>query len=204
MPDSPLIQSNFIQQNDRMSQATLGPGSLLDEDFIRSQFKQLGKNVKIFTGARIDNPEAVSVGDHTQIDEGVFLFAGKGIAIGRHVHLAFTSSISGGGHCIIGDYASIGAGVRLITGTENITEGLTNPTVSKNCRKTHRSTIEVGDHAVIFTNSIIFPGVKIGEGAVVSAGSIVHHDLKPWTIYGGMPLTAIKRRDNNQVITAAQ
>ena len=88
MPDSPLIQSNFIQQNAPMSQATLGPGSLLDEDFIRSQFKQLGKNVKIFTGARIDNPEAVSVGDHTQIDEGVFLFAGKGIAIGRHVHLA--------------------------------------------------------------------------------------------------------------------
>ena len=118
MPDSPLIQSNFIQQNDRMSQATLGPGSLLDADFIRSQFKQLGKNVKIFTGARIDNPEAVSVGDHTQIDEGVFLFAGKGIAIGRHVHLAFTSSISGGGECVIGDYA------------------------------------------VIYPNSIIFPGVK--------------------------------------------
>jgi acetyltransferase-like isoleucine patch superfamily enzyme len=136
--------------------------------------------------------------------KGVFMFAGNGIDIGRHVHIAFTSSISGGGHCIIGNYVSIGAGVRLISGSENIAEGLTNPTVPNNQREVQRSTIEIGDHAVIFTNSIIFPGVKIGEGAVVSANSIVHHDLKPWTIYGGMPLTAIKKREKDKVAFAAQ
>jgi acetyltransferase-like isoleucine patch superfamily enzyme len=187
-----------------MSQPTLGPGSLLNEDFMRSRFKQLGNNVKIFTGARIDHPEAIAIGDNSQIDEGVFMFAGNGIDIGRHVHFAFTSSVSGGGRCIIGDYVSIGAGVRLISGSENIAEGLTNPTVPSNQREVQRSSIEVGNHAVIFTNSIIFPGVKIGEGAVVSAGSIVHHNLKPWTVYGGMPLTAIKTRDKNKVAAAGQ
>lgn len=183
-----------------MSQPTLGKGLLLDDAFMRSQFKKIGNNIKIFIGARIDRPEAVSIGDNSQIDEGVFLFAGNGIIIGRHAHLAFASSISGGGHCTIGDYVSIGAGVRLISGTENISKGLTNPTVPGEQRDVQRSSIQIENHAVVFTNSIIFPGVRIGEGAVVSAGSIVHHDLKPWTVYGGMPLTAIKRRDKESVI----
>ncbi len=182
-----------------MSQPTLGPGLLLEDSFMRKRFKQLGKDVRIFINARIDRPELVSIGDNSQIDEGVYLFAGNGITIGCHVHLAFSSSVSGGGSCKIGNYASIGAGVRLITGSDNIEEGLTNPTVSCDHRKVNRSSIEIGNHAVIFTGSIIFPGVKIGEGAVVSAGSIVHHDLKPWTVYGGMPLTAIKRRDKGKV-----
>lgn len=187
-----------------MNQPTLGSGLLLDEDFMRSRFKRLGSNVKVFITARIDRPEAVSIGDNSQIDEGVFMFAGNGIEIGRHVHFAFTSSVSGGGRCVIGDYVSIGAGVRLISGSENIAEGLTNPTVPNSQREVQRSTIEIGDHAVVFTNSIIFPGVRIGEGAVVSAGSIVHHDLKPWTVYGGMPLTGIKKRDKDKVIAAGQ
>lgn len=166
---------------------------------MQSHFKQLGKHVRIFTQARIDRPEAITIGDNSQIDEGVFLFAGNGIDIGRHVHFAFASSISGGGHCQIGDYISIGAGTRLITGTENIEEGLTNPTVPVKHREVLRTGIEVENHAVIFTGCIVFPGVKIGEGAVVSAGSLVHHDLKPWTVYGGLPLTAIKRRNRHKV-----
>ena len=43
--------------------------------------------------------------------------------------------------------------------------------------------------------SIILPGVTIGEGAVVGAGSVVTKDVKPWTVVGGNPAKVIKKRE---------
>lgn len=38
------------------------------------------------------------------------------------------------------------------------------------------------------------PGVTIGEGAIVLAGSVVTKDVEPWTIVGGNPAKLIKMR----------
>ena len=47
--------------------------------------------------------------------------------------------------------------------------------------------VRIGDHAWIAAGAIILPGVEIGEGAVVSAGSVVTRDIPPWTIVAGVP-----------------
>jgi galactoside O-acetyltransferase len=101
--------------------------------------------------------------------------------------MAFASSISGGGQCFIDDFVGVGAGVRLITGTEEIDgEGLTNPTIPSTFRSARRGQIKIEAHAVIFTNSIILPDVVIGQGVVVAAGSLVHHNLR-LGVYAGNP-----------------
>jgi acetyltransferase-like isoleucine patch superfamily enzyme len=46
--------------------------------------------------------------------------------------------------------------------------------------------------AFIGMNSTIMPGVTIGEGAVVAAGSVVTHDVEPYTIVGGVPAKKIR------------
>jgi acetyltransferase-like isoleucine patch superfamily enzyme len=46
--------------------------------------------------------------------------------------------------------------------------------------------------AFIGMNTVIMPGVTIGEGAVVAAGSVVTKDVEPFTIYGGVPAKKIK------------
>ena len=166
-------------------------GHLLEETILRAWLKACGNNVKVFKGCRLVPPSRITIGDHSQIDEQVMIFAGEGVEIGKHVHLAFRSSISGGGSCILHDYVGIGAGTRIITGSDLIEGGLTNPTLPAALRSVSRQKVEIHPHALIFTESIILPGVTIGEGAVVSAGSIVHHDLKPWAIYGGDPLVQI-------------
>ena len=43
-------------------------------------------------------------------------------------------------------------------------------------------------------NAIIMPGVTIGEGAIVAAGSVVSKDVPPYTIVGGNPAKEIKKR----------
>ena len=46
-------------------------------------------------------------------------------------------------------------------------------------------------------NIIINPGVKIGEGAVVFAGSVVTKDVPPLALVGGNPAKVIRYRDEN-------
>lgn len=43
-------------------------------------------------------------------------------------------------------------------------------------------------------NAMIMPGVTIGEGAIVAAGSVVAKDVPPYTIVGGNPAKEIRKR----------
>ncbi len=48
------------------------------------------------------------------------------------------------------------------------------------------------------TGSIIMPGVTIGEGAIVGAGSLVTKDIPAWTIATGRPAKVIKQIPQNK------
>jgi acetyltransferase-like isoleucine patch superfamily enzyme len=104
----------------------------------------------------------------------------------------------------MGDHVGVGAGVRILTGSEEIEGGLTNPTVPADLRRVRRQTTRIGDHTLLFTSAVILPGVTVGEGSVVAAGSIVHRDLAPWGIYGGHPLVQIGVRNREPVLEAAR
>lgn len=191
-------------QHDAVTVPEVGPGRLLSEDILRRVLRRCGRNVRVFKGCRLICPEAISLGDFCQIDENVLIFGGEGVVLGRHVHMAFGSSISGGGRCEIGDFVGIGAGVRLITGTDVVDgSGLTNPTVPLSYRAVRRGSVVIGAHAVIFTNSVVLPDVVIGEGAVVAAGSVVHNDLKPWAIYAGNPIVQVGTRPSQRIVELA-
>lgn len=184
----------------------LSPPRLLALPDLRRALRSCGDGVKVFMGCRIFPPEQISLGDHSQVDEGVWLLAGGGtIEVGCHVHLAFGSSVSGGGDCRIGDFAGIAAGVRLITGSEVADgSGLTNPTIPPPYRAVKRGRIQVGAHALIFTGTLVLPDVEVGEGAVVAAGCVVHRSLKPWGIYAGNPLTQVGIRSSAKLIELAE
>lgn len=46
-------------------------------------------------------------------------------------------------------------------------------------------------------NAMIMPGVTIGEGAIVAAGSVVAKAVPPYSIVGGNPAKEIKKRFTN-------
>ncbi|MDQ0086845.1 acetyltransferase-like isoleucine patch superfamily enzyme [Paenibacillus anaericanus] len=53
--------------------------------------------------------------------------------------------------------------------------------------------IVIGDEVWIGCKSIILKGVRIGNGAIVAAGSVVTKDVEPYTLVGGTPAKVIKR-----------
>ena len=42
-------------------------------------------------------------------------------------------------------------------------------------------------------NTVILPGVHIGDCAVIGAGSVVTHDIPAWTVAAGNPCRVIRR-----------
>lgn len=56
--------------------------------------------------------------------------------------------------------------------------------------------IEIGNDVWICENVLIMSGVKIGDGAIIGANTIVTKDVKPYSIVGGSPAREIKSRFN--------
>ncbi|WP_062239713.1 CatB-related O-acetyltransferase [Fictibacillus sp. FJAT-27399] len=52
----------------------------------------------------------------------------------------------------------------------------------------------IGNDVWIGTESMIMPGVRIGDGAVIAARAVVTKDVGPYTIVGGNPAKVIKKR----------
>ena len=55
--------------------------------------------------------------------------------------------------------------------------------------------ISVGDRVWICYRAVILPGVTIGEGAVVGAGSVVSRDVEPYSIVAGVPARKVGERN---------
>jgi acetyltransferase-like isoleucine patch superfamily enzyme len=56
-------------------------------------------------------------------------------------------------------------------------------------------TVEIGDEVLIGANSTILPGVTIGDGAIVSAGTLVHKDVPAGAFVGGNPMKIIYTKE---------
>ncbi|MBW7453621.1 acyltransferase [Paenibacillus sepulcri] len=52
--------------------------------------------------------------------------------------------------------------------------------------------VVIGSDVLIGANTTILPGVSIGDGAVVAAGSVVHKNVAAGAFVGGNPLREIK------------
>ncbi|AST93294.1 acetyltransferase [Sutcliffiella cohnii] len=53
----------------------------------------------------------------------------------------------------------------------------------------------IGDEVMIGANSTILPGIKIGDGAIVSAGTLVHKDVPAGAFVGGNPMRIIYTKE---------
>lgn len=118
-----------------------------------------------------------------------------------------------GDKLIIGKFCSIASGTKFIMGSANHRLGsvTTYPfnvfggswqenTPDHMSQLPFKGDIVIGNDVWIGRESIIMPGVKIGDGAIIAAYSVVTKDVEPYSVVGGNPARFIKKRFNDELI----
>lgn len=99
---------------------------------------------------------------------------------------------------LIGDYVCIAAEVVILMGGNHThpTEWLSLYPFMESIKEAYqpRGDTRLGDGCWIGMRAMLMPGVTIGEGAVVAAGSIVTRNVAPYTLVGGNPAKPIRLR----------
>jgi acetyltransferase-like isoleucine patch superfamily enzyme len=130
----------------------------------KKHFKFLGKNTKIY-GNVILLGNKIYLGDFSTLNHGVLLNSRDMIKIGKYVRIS--------------PY------VQIHTGQLNLNQNYRN--------RTHISKpVIIEDGVWLASGSIINPGVRIGEGSVIAAGSVVLYDVPNFELWGGVPAKKIK------------
>ena len=160
----------------------------------------MNKGVTIYEHTRIEGQNNIEFGIYVLIDDFVFLIANTTMRIGSHTHIGmFTSIVATDAPFGMGDCSSISTGCRIFTSMDDFTgNAFGNPTVDKKYRSIKSGPVTIDRLAIIGANSVILPGVHIGEGTVVGAGSVVTKSLDPWGVYIGNK--RIKDRNKEEIL----
>lgn len=98
--------------------------------------------------------------------------------------------VSGNGRFVVGRYSHLGEELRVFTRNHNY-NGEAIPYDDTYVTKD----VVVGDFVWIGVRALLLPGTKIGEGAIIQAGSVVHGEIPPLAIAGGNPAKVFAYRD---------
>lgn len=91
----------------------------------------------------------------------------------------------------IGDYTHVTSGCRLLCHQRDLTGYCVGDNAANLGYKTGE--IHIGKGVMVGMETIIMPGVTIGDGAIIGAGSIVTRDIPAWTIATGRPARVVKQ-----------
>jgi len=158
------------------------------------EIERLGINVIIKSKLVADGYNTV---DHFSILEG------------KEIRLGLYSTISS--HCVIrgpveiGPFTQIGPNVSIFS-RNHPADSLTINVSSHFCdgkRKRIQSELEkkvtIGADVWIGAGAIILPGVDIGHGSIVAAGSVVNKDVESYSIVGGVTAKRLRNRFSDEM-----
>ncbi len=112
---------------------------------------------------------------------------------------------SKGEKLIIGNFVSIAEGVKFILGGNHEIETFTTypfkvMSLGEKVEAWTKGPIIVEDDVWLGMDSLILSGVRIGQGAIIAAGSVVTKDVAPYSIVGGNPAKILKYRYSEEII----
>lgn len=168
------------------------------------RFKKIGKNVKIYGGAKLIHPENIEIGNNVIIDDFAFIVAKKGVKIGNNVHITSFVGITGNDYLIMEDFTCIASGTKILMSTDDYSNShLTNSTVPDEFKAVYSAPIIFEKFSIVGANSVVLPGSTLSEGTFVGANSLIKANTttEPYSLYVGTPIRKIKDMDRNKLLS---
>lgn len=160
-------------------------------------FNVLGKNVRISDKAAIYNPEQISIGDDSRIDD--FCILSGRVTIGRFCHITPMCLVAGGvPGIILEDFCTLAYGVKVFAQSDDYSgETMVNSLIPKKFKNELFASVLLSRQTIVGAGATIMPGVMLAEGCSVGAMSLVTKSTEPWGIYAGIPAKRLKDRKRN-------
>lgn len=137
-------------------------------------FLKCGRNIVVRKHAFFGSGCAIEIGDYSEI--GLNAYLNRDVKLGRHVLM--------------------GQNVTILTTNHEFED----PHIWIHDQGTReRKPVFVGDDVWIGANSILLPGIMIGHGAVIGAGSVVTRNVPPLAVVAGNPARFIRQRGSKLV-----
>ena len=130
------------------------------------------------------------IGDHIAIDKGVYCTAK--VKLMNYIHIAPYVTIIGGteGTLTCKGFNNIMAGARVICSSDRFDDsGIFGCLIPKEYKGTER---------------FVLPGSILREGVLLTAGSLLIGDTKPWGVYKGNPAKLVKTIDGSKILEKAR
>ncbi len=144
---------------------------------------KISRYIRVFFARKI----LLSIGTNVNIEKGAMITSlcsvgnNSGIGINAQLH----------GKVVIGDNVMMGP--ECIIYTQN--HEFSNPKIPMNRQGFKKDEpVLIGNDVWIGGRVIILPGIKVGDGSVIGAGSVVTKDIPPFSIVGGNPAKIIRSR----------
>jgi acetyltransferase-like isoleucine patch superfamily enzyme len=166
---------------------------------------RLEPGARLALAARIANQQpsngAIRIGANSLVAGQLMTFAHGGrIELGQWCYVGENSRIWSGASITMGNYVLIAHNVMIM---DNFTHPIDHLARRDHARATiggrHAATIDLGDKPIVIgddvwigANAVIMRGVSIGDRAIISAGSVVRHDVPADAVVGGNPAAVIR------------
>lgn len=124
-----------------------------------------------------------SVGENVWIEPPIMIARGKTVTIGDDCYINANLTL-------VDDY-KITIGSRVLI-SPNVTISVTGHPVHPEMRRMYSFPVTIADDVWIGSNVVILPGVTIGNGSVIGAGSIVTKDIPANVIAVGNPCRVVR------------
>jgi lipopolysaccharide O-acetyltransferase len=144
-----------------------------------------GKNLTVGVAVRLD-------ASANQSKDGISLIFGENVQLNDYVHIGAIKEVSIGNNVLIASKVFIsdhGHGSYGLTGNND------SPYIPPASRQLEAKPVIIEDNVWLGEMVSILPGVRIGYGSVIGAGSVVTKNIPPQCIAVGNPAIVIKRYD---------
>ncbi|MCI7813282.1 MAG: sugar O-acetyltransferase [Lachnospiraceae bacterium] len=143
----------------------------------RSDFETIKKIVKELLGKSED----------AFINPPFYCDYGFNIEVGKNFYANYNCTILDVAKVIIGDNCQIAPNVAIYTAGHPVHPD------SRNSAYEYGISVTIGDNCWIGGNTVICPGVHIGNNVVIGAGSVVTKDIPDWSIAAGNPCRVLRK-----------
>ncbi len=127
------------------------------------------------------------IGDDCYIEPPFFAnWGGRHVHIGHHVYFNFSATLVDDTHIYIGDYTMLAPNVTIATAGHPILPEL------RECAIQYNMPVHIGKNCWIGAGAIILPGVTVGDGTVIGAGSVVTKDIPKNVVAVGNPCRVVR------------